>query len=366
MPVTQDEAIDFNPVWGPDGRTLYFLSNRNGSMNLWRVPIEEATGKTLGPAEPLTLPAREVGSFALARDGRRAAYVVRENTYSLDRLPFDFASGKLTGPPEQILGGSQEIADLAVSPDGGFVVFDSRGGTRDDLYIVESSGRNLRQITDDVPKDRGASFSPDGKRIAFHSDRGGRYQIWTIARDGSGLNALTRSAELIIEPQWSPDGKAMATNSGRGSSLLWLDDAGALARTETIPPPSPRTYFDPLAWSPDGKTLAGAVIRLPEGVSESLAVYTPGPGATVRTVPGTEQIGRKRRGAFLGTHFLLFLDNDLYVADLDSGQTRLVLERPLNGRFTGVACARTGGACYVGRTSDNADIWQMTLPEAAR
>ena len=89
VPVTQDEAVDFNPVWGPDGRTLYYLSNRNGSMNLWKVPIDEATGKTLGPAEPQILPAREVGGFALSRDGRHAAYVVRENTYSLDRLVFD-------------------------------------------------------------------------------------------------------------------------------------------------------------------------------------------------------------------------------------------------------------------------------------
>ena len=45
VPVTQDAAVDFNPVWGPDGRTLYFLSNRNGAMNLWRVPIDEATGR---------------------------------------------------------------------------------------------------------------------------------------------------------------------------------------------------------------------------------------------------------------------------------------------------------------------------------
>ncbi|MFY9552042.1 MAG: protein kinase, partial [Thermoanaerobaculia bacterium] len=59
--VTQDAAIDWNPVWAPDGRSLYFLSNRDGAMNLWSVPIDEATGKPLGPAEPQRLPAREVG-----------------------------------------------------------------------------------------------------------------------------------------------------------------------------------------------------------------------------------------------------------------------------------------------------------------
>ncbi len=298
VPVTQDPAIDWYPTWSPNGRTLYFLSNRSGSMNLWKVPIDEATGRPLGPPEAELLPAREVGGFALSRDGRRAAYVVRENTHSIDRLVFDAVSGKLSGKPEQILGGSQEMADIDVSPDGSVIAFDSRGAAQDDLFLVESNGKNLRQITDDVPKDRGPSFSPDGKRIAFHSDRGGRYQIWTVGRDGSGLKPLTQATDLIIEAAWSPDGRAISTNSGHGSSIIRFDDSGAAARIEAIPPPAPETFFDPLAWSPDGKTLAGSVIRLPDLVSQSLAVYSPGQGAVVRPVHGTESIGRVRRARF--------------------------------------------------------------------
>ena len=361
VPVTQDPAMDWYPVWGPDGKTLYFLSNRSGSMNLWSVAIDEATGRPLGPPEAQVLPAREVAGLALSRDGRRVAYVVRENTYSIDRLVFDAVSGRLAGKPEQILGGSQEMADLDVSPDGSVIAFDSRGSSQDDLFLVESSGKNLRQITDDAAKDRGPSFSPDGKRIAFHSDRGGRYQIWTIGRDGSGLKALTQATDLIIEAGWSPDGHAISTNSGQGSAIIRLDDSGGTARIEAIPPPAPETFFDPLGWSPDGKLLAGSVIRLPDLVSQSLAVYSPGPGAVVRPVRGTESIGRVRRGAFLGTHYLLYVDRDLHVADLDSGEDHVVLERPTTGGFQDVACVRAAGTCYVVRISDNADIWQMIL-----
>jgi Tol biopolymer transport system component len=46
--VTTEEATDWNPVWSPDGTGLYFLSNRSGSMNLWRVGIDEVTGATTG------------------------------------------------------------------------------------------------------------------------------------------------------------------------------------------------------------------------------------------------------------------------------------------------------------------------------
>ena len=56
VPVTNDAALDWNPVWSPEGGYLYFASNRGGSMNLWRVPVEEQTGKVLGQPEPITTP----------------------------------------------------------------------------------------------------------------------------------------------------------------------------------------------------------------------------------------------------------------------------------------------------------------------
>ena len=42
--VTDDLALDWNPVWSPNGEELYFLSDRGGSMNAWRVKIDEPTG----------------------------------------------------------------------------------------------------------------------------------------------------------------------------------------------------------------------------------------------------------------------------------------------------------------------------------
>jgi Tol biopolymer transport system component len=363
VPVTQDEAIDWSPVWAPDGRTLFFLSNRDGSMNLWRVAIDEATGKTLGPAEPQILPAREVGGFALSKDGRRAAYVVRENTYSIDRLVFDPASGKLMGKPEQVLGSSQEISDCDVSPDGKLLALDSRGGARDDLFLVDSDGRNMRQITDDAPKDRHPKFSPDGRRLAFHSDRAdGHYQIWTVERDGGGLKPLSQAKELIIEAHWRPDGRAVAANSGRGSSILQLDETGAVVRVEPIPQPTPETYFYPLAWFPDGKTLAGSLIRLRDATGQGLATYSPGAGAVVRPIPGTETLTRPRRAALFGGRYLLSADRGIHVTDLFSGKDSIALEPLATGNFQGVACVRTTGTCYAVRTNDNADIWQMSLP----
>ena len=129
VPVTEDRAVDWNPVWSPDGKELYFLSNRDGAMNLWRVPIDEASGKVLGPARSERLPAREVGGFALSRDGRVVVYVDRETTYAIDRLTFD-AEGRLVGKPEEIYESSQEMTDSDLSPDGKLFAFDSSAARR--------------------------------------------------------------------------------------------------------------------------------------------------------------------------------------------------------------------------------------------
>ena len=54
VPVTQDEYIDYSPVWSPDGSWLYFASTRGGSMAIWRVAIDEMSGETLGEPQQIT------------------------------------------------------------------------------------------------------------------------------------------------------------------------------------------------------------------------------------------------------------------------------------------------------------------------
>ena len=42
--VNDDAAVDWNPVWSPDGKHLYFGGDADGTLNLWRVPIDERSG----------------------------------------------------------------------------------------------------------------------------------------------------------------------------------------------------------------------------------------------------------------------------------------------------------------------------------
>lgn len=52
--VTNGATTDLNPVWSPDGKFLYFSSNRGGSVNIWRVAIDEKSGAVSGQPEAVT------------------------------------------------------------------------------------------------------------------------------------------------------------------------------------------------------------------------------------------------------------------------------------------------------------------------
>ena len=87
--VTNDPPMDWNPVWSPDGNYLYFVSDRSGSMNLWRVPIEEKTGKVLGSAEAITTPTPFIAHLSFSRDGHHMTYTNVVRTGNLQRIAFD-------------------------------------------------------------------------------------------------------------------------------------------------------------------------------------------------------------------------------------------------------------------------------------
>lgn len=163
--MTSDLAVDWNPVWSPDGGSLYFASDRGGGLNLWRVPIDEASGKTRGEPEPMTLPSLWAGHFSVSRDGKSIAYFAFSELANIQKIPFDPASEK-AGQPIPLLSGSRSMQTPNVSPDGEWVVFRSRG-QKEDLFLVRADGTGLRQLTDDPHRDRGPNWSPDGKSIAF-------------------------------------------------------------------------------------------------------------------------------------------------------------------------------------------------------
>jgi len=342
--VTSDLAVDWNPVWSHDGQYLYFGSDRDGSMNLWRVRIDEVTGETKGEPEPVTVPARFSGQYSLSRDGRRIAYAAVDQNESLKAVAFDPATGATTGEPRSVLAGTFLVFSSQVSPDGKFIAVTNRGG-QEDLYVVEIATGEVRQLTNDAAHDRGATWSPDGSSLYFYSQRDtNRYEIWKINADGSGLaRVTTTSGRSVWYPGMAPDGKRLAFFNDENSYVM------ADGRITPLPPAPSGLHPAMMAWSPDGSMLAGELRNAP-----GIAVYTFADGSYRRlTSSGARPIWLP------GGREVLYSDGGgLRMVDQLTGMIRPV-QTPLP--ISAMSLSADGHTLVYSERNIAADIWMTTV-----
>ena len=269
--VTGDRATNWNPVWSPDGKYLYYASDRGGSTNLWRVPIDETSGKARAEPEPITTPAPYLAHPSLSADGKRIAYTSVLVTANIQQLALD-PSGAPKGQPAWATTGSLRWSDPDPSPDGEWVAFYSLVQPGGHLYVTHPDGTAMRQLTSDSATDRMPRWSPDGRWIACFSNRSGHLELWKIRPDGSDLQQLTEGGAGYLA--WSPDGSRIATVGAieapvvKWRVLVFDPNRPWKQQTPDVLPPldPPSVHFLVNSWSPDGEHLAGHVDSATQGI----------------------------------------------------------------------------------------------------
>ena len=356
--VTSGKWRDWNPAWSPDGRYLYFVSDRSGSMNLWRVLIDEVSGRPLADPEPVTTPATSLAHISIAADGKHIAYSSVLVTTNVQRLGFDPVRGTVVGEPTWLTHGSRRWANPAPSPDGQYVAFYSLVEPEGDIYVMRADGvGSPRQLTGDTASDRLPRWSPDGKWIAVFSNRSGPLQIWKIHPDGSGLTQVTDATTNMAYPVWAPSGTRMAaaTPLGDSGTMVYLFDPNRRwneQQAEILPQGS--LPFGPHSWSPDGRRIAGMVGAFDRGI----IVYT----LDTRTYKYLTTYGQwpvwlpdSRRLLFVsGGKAFYLVDRETKVVRKVFAVTRDVIGPP--------QLTPDGRSMYFTRRVTEADIWLATLP----
>ena len=206
-PLFAHPESDYNASFSPDGKWIFFTSERNGSADIYR-------------ASP---------------DGKEIKRLT-------DDLAFD--------------------DQAAISPDGKSLAFVSSRSGQADVWILELATKKIRNLTNHPAGDFRPAWSPDGKWLAFSTDRdstkpkgrGGftvmhSTEIYLVRADGSGLRRLTTSQTFAGSPVWSADGKRLAfyeaapvevnnivsveRNTGGTTQISTIDVATGERRTET-------------------------------------------------------------------------------------------------------------------------------------
>jgi Tol biopolymer transport system component len=364
--ITNDAALDWNPVWSPDGKFIYFISNRKGAPSLWRAPVDEASGRATGPPEPIIGPLAQSWHLNVSRDGRRLIYVerlIRETIYAVNFDPVKYA---VAGQERPILEGSKRRSAPEVSPDGQWLTYYSRGETSEDLFVIRTDGSASNQLTNDSFNDRLPRWSPDGKRIIYYSNAGGKYEIWEINPDGGerrqisfndGQQPSINQGTSLVYPVPSPDGRWISYCVAAGETFLidankrWNEQ-----KPLALPFIKPRErWFIAWSWSPDSKKLAGW----------SADRDSEGPGSYVYSLESRRfekiaDVGMRQYWLSDNRHLICIDNGRLFLLDSETKSARQILEIP-NRMIHSASISADLRRIYFSVVADESDIRMLTL-----
>ncbi|HSQ32308.1 MAG TPA: protein kinase [Gemmatimonadaceae bacterium] len=352
VPVMDDQPRDWSPTWSPDGKFIYFASDSGGSMNLWRIPVDEKSGKPVGPREAVTTPATFLAHPAVAGTGHAIAYTSAQLSVNIQRLTLDSASGNPIGEPVPVTSGSRQWSAPDPSPDGRWVAFYSFTQPEGRVYVARPDGSGLRLLTPDTAIDRVPRWSPDGKWIAFFSNRGGQLQVWAIRPDGSDLRRVWHPNAAYVA--WSPRGPRMAVAHAGSTTIIDGSAVDANSGFETIAYQKDKFFVN--SWSPDSQYLVGQLGPVGFG-SHGIAMYSLKSKQFQKLVDFGEWpvwLPDSRRVLFVAG------GKAFYIVDATTKRVRKVFEvqRDVVGppRIT-----RDGRNIYFSRRVTEADVWMLDL-----
>jgi eukaryotic-like serine/threonine-protein kinase len=287
---TNDNVLDMDPVWAPDGSHIYFASSRGGGLNLWRIEVA-GPGRPAGQPEQLTTGAGDDVEPTVSPDGGRLAFAVRGINSDLWRLPLSAETGQPTGAPMPVVMTTRVESRASWSPDGKSIAFNSDRLGEMNIWVHRIADSSERQLTHGPGGDYQPNWSPDGRSLVFFSARAGNADIWSVQASDGKLTRLTDDPATDTNPFYSPDGKWIAFMSDRGGRAdVWVMRADGSA-SRRLTHEGAGGHF--LHWTPDSRSIVfrsesgtqihifrvsvedGALTRLPDVASGAHMSFSP-------------------------------------------------------------------------------------------
>ena len=246
------DATDALPRF--DGATVWFLSDRDGTRNLFAWDTGAKTLRQVTKEVDWEIETFDVrgGTIVYEQAGR----LHRLDTASGASVPLKIrCDGDLAATRRRFVPAADHVADMGLSPTGARAIFEARG----ELFTVPAKKGDVRNLTaSPAAHERSPAWSPDGRLVAAFTDAGGEQALALWPQDGAGaprLIDLGTPPSFFHSPSWSPDGKRIACTDKRLNVWVIEVESGAMTKVDTDSYDHPVRSLDP-AWSPDGQWLA--------------------------------------------------------------------------------------------------------------
>jgi tricorn protease len=242
---------DTAPMWVGD--TIYFLSDRNGTTNLFSYHAPTKQVAQLTRHDDFDIMSASAGRDAIVYEQAGYIHLVDTATRKPQRLTIEISADFPWARP-QFKKVASLIRSAVLSPTGVRAAFEARG----EIFTVpaeKGSARNLTQSSG--AHDRSPVWSPDGTRIAWLSDASGEYQLMIGEQTGASKprEISLPSRAFFSAPVWSPDGKLLVVEDNHLN--LWTIDiaSGTASKLDTDTYDDPGRRFNSV-WSPDSRWVA--------------------------------------------------------------------------------------------------------------
>lgn len=221
--ISKNEKLDYGSCWSHNGKTIYFYSNRDGNEEIYSMNADgtnpiNLTNNNASDRIPDISPNGKLLAFYSNRDHENGEIylmnVSDKTTIRLTNNDFYEESPCFSSNSKKLLF-TREILEVK----------DSVKASNGDIYLLDLKTKEETRLTFKRGFDSGAKFSPDNKKIAFYGrdEITGNYDIFIMNSDGSEIENLTNDTLQDFSPVWSPDGNWLAFTRGNSENYdIWI------------------------------------------------------------------------------------------------------------------------------------------------
>jgi tricorn protease len=248
--IPRTDSNDIYPMW--IGDKIYFLSDRNGPMTLFRYDPKSKSVSELIKNTGKDISAASAGPGGIVYEQFGKIFIYDLASAKSSQVPIEIGAD-LAEVRAHFQNVAREIRNARISPSGVRAVFEAHG----EILSAPAEKGDIRNLTNTPGvMERTPVWSPDGRSIAYLSDESGEYALHIKPQNGEGEAhkiALAGKSAFYFDPRWSPDSKHIALNDNQLN--LW-DVEVATGKTNKID----TDYYYELdlgfTWSPDSKWIA--------------------------------------------------------------------------------------------------------------